>query len=246
MNFKSIILTTCALASISTIAQAAEWKSEAELGFVMTSGNSETQSTNGKISASRDTEKWTQSGRLEALNTSATDKETDTESTTAEKYSAHARADYKLNDDDFLFASADYYDDRFSGFQYQATLAAGYGRRIINTDKQSLKAEIGPGVRYVKAEPVGGVHIPSDEEGIVRAAAYYAYNFSEQATFTQDLIADIGEDATITESITALKAQISGKLAMKASVKIRNISEVEDPIEDTDTETALTLVYSLK
>jgi len=238
-QFKLKLLTIGTLSAFSIASHAAEWKTEAGLGFLMTGGNSETQSTNAKLSTVRDTEKWTQSGSLEALGASSTDTATEVETTTAEKYVAKAKGDYKVSKANFLFIGADYNDDRFSGFDYQATIAAGYGRNILQNEKQTLKAEVGPGVLFDK--PNGE---ESDNEGIIRLAANYEYKFSGQASFTQDLTVDIAEDFNITESVSALTAKISNRMAMKASFKARNTSEVPLNTEETDTETALTLVYS--
>ena len=220
------IIAVSVFSLISLTAQAAEWRSEAELGFIMTNGNSETQNTNGKLSISRETDKWKESGSIEALGSSNTDSETGIESTTSEKYSATAKADYKLSEDNFLFVTADYNDDRFSGFEFQSTLSAGYGRNLFENEKQKLSAEFGPGIRYFKLSPVLGIRTPSDDESLVHAAAYYIYTINEQAALSQDIIVDTGDDVTISESITALKTQIAGRLAMKAAFKVRNTSEV--------------------
>ena len=90
--------------------------SNAELGVVLTGGNTETQTTNGKIHAVYELEKWKHSGSLEALGSSTTDVSTDVKTTTAEKYSANAKSDYKFNEFDFMFGALSYDDDRFSGF----------------------------------------------------------------------------------------------------------------------------------
>lgn len=230
----------------SALADEAKWTSEAELGLVITGGNSETQTANGKLSAVRETEKWKEAGRVEALNASSTNSETDEEQTTAEKYSANLKADYKLTESNFLFGLVDYSDDRFSGFDFQATAALGYGRVILNNEKHVWEAEIGPGVRYFKLsqDRLTGTRTESDSESVIHAATKYQYNFNAQSSFTQELIVDGGEDVTISQSITALKAQIVNKLAMKASFKVKKTSEVPVDVDDTDTETALTLVYS--
>jgi putative salt-induced outer membrane protein YdiY len=250
MNKYTALTAVLLLSSTSTFA--AKWTSEAELGVIITDGNSETQNTNAKISAVRNTDKWKHAGSLEALASSntitddTTGKKVDT--TTGEKYSANAKVDYKLNSADYLFAAADYIDDRFSGFVYQATVSAGYGRIIVDNEKQYLNVEAGPGKRYFKVsqDPITGTRTPSDDENIIHTALNYAYIFNEDAKFTQNLIIDAGEDVTISESISALQAQVAGKLAMKASLTIRDSSEVPVDTEERDTTTALTLVYSLK
>ena len=51
-------------------------------------------------------------------------------------------------------------------------------------------------------------------------------------------------DKTITRSTTSLKAQIVGQLAMKASFAVKYTDSVPADTKKTETETALTLVYS--
>lgn len=241
-----VAVTATAEATPAANSNAIIWQRSAELGIVVTSGNSETQTANAKIGVSRARGIWTQQIDLEALNASSEDAVTGNGSTTAEKYVANGKVDYNFNPDNFLFGNANYNDDRFSGFDYQATLSSGYGRALVKTEKQSLRAEIGPGIRFFKVsqDPVTATRFASDDEGILHMAAAYLYTFSEQASFTQDIVVDAGEDVTISESVSAISAKIVGELAMKASIKVRNTSKVPDGSEETDTESALTLVYA--
>ncbi|MEY8205928.1 MAG: DUF481 domain-containing protein [Bermanella sp.] len=71
----------------------------------------------------------------------------------------------------------------------------------------------------------------------------YFLSLSENSDFQQSLLADIGEDTTITKSITSLKAQINGRLAMKMSLTLKHTSDVPDDVDNTDAETSITLVY---
>lgn len=243
---KKHIILAASLLSLSNLAFSADWTSNAELGVVLTSGNTETQTSNAKINFIREVEKWKNSASVEALGSSTTDIATDIKTTTAEKYSANLQSNYKFNPDDYMFGAGSYDDDRFSGYEFQAIVSAGYGRNLVKTAKHSLNVEAGPGMRFAKVspDPLLG-HIPSDDEAIVHFAANYAYQITDSSKFTQDILVDSGEDLTISESVTALSARVAGKLAMKASLKLRNTSEVPAGNEKTDTESALTLVYSL-
>ena len=78
----------------------------------------------------------------------------------------------------------------------------------------------------------------------MRIAFDYVYNISESGVFKQSLSSEIGSDSTISRSETSLSANISGNLAMKVALNINNNSEVPVGTEKTDTETAITLVYS--
>lgn len=213
------------------------WSGDAELGYVSTNGNTKTQTINAKMDATRDNTHWRHNAKLNALNTS------EEETTSAEKYTGDWKTDFKLDTANFLFVSLNYEDDRFSGFDYQSTLAAGYGRHLIETDKTSLEVEAGPGYRYSKLKvEVDGED--AEDEAILKLAGKYRYKFTKTSQFMQDLVFDVGSDSTVTKSVTAVKAQIVGELAMKASYTVKHTSEVPLDTDKTDSETALTLVYS--
>ena len=104
----------------------------------------------------------------------------------------------------------------------------------------TLDLEIGPGARKVKDATTG----LTETDGIVRVGAKFEWKISDTSTLTEDLTSDINSDLTVTKSVTALTAKIDTKLAMKVSLTIKNNSEVPAGTEETDTETAITLVYS--
>lgn len=223
----------CLLPCSWTSQAVASWTGEAELGVVVTSGNTETQTINAKGKVVNESNQWKHTGTLEALNTA------DDERTTAEKYVLSAKSDYKFSEYKYMFARINYEDDRFSGYDYQVSEALGYGQRVIHEPDLSLDLEGGPGARQSKLKDGD-----SDNEAILRLAANLVWKLSDSAEFSEDLSTEIGEEATITKSVTALKSQIAGSLAMKVSVTIKNTSDVPPDTEKTDSETALTLVYS--
>ncbi len=236
MSFsKNIILFSTLTLSPTAFAATgeSEWGGEAELGLVTTSGNTETTTANFKGKLKNEREQWHHLFTLATLHSS------NKESNTAERYLLTAKSDYKINDVSYAFGRFSFEDDRFSGFEYRATETLGYGRHIIREETLKFDVEGGPGVRQSKPE-VGS----SDSEGIFYLSGNLKWNVSETSVFTQDLFSEIGEDATITKSVTALKTQINGDLAMKATYTIKQTSEVPVGVEKTDTETAVTLVYS--
>ena len=210
------------------------WSGASELGYVATSGNTDTQTVNAKMKLKQELAVWENTFAVEALNTAESDQ------TSAERYLANAQANRSMTDQDFLFGLVNYEDDRFSGFQFESLVALGYGRRLINTDQSTLDVEVGPGVRFVKPDQA-----PSDEEGILRFAARYGVEISDTSRFEQTFSADAGEDRVISKSVSSLTSNINGSLAMKISLTVRNNSEPAQATNDkTDTETAVTLVYS--
>ena len=225
---------TLITASSLVLAEDSAWKSQAELGIVNTSGNSKTSTVNAKVDGTHEKDSWRHNIHAEILKTSTTGV------TSAEKYQASGQSDYKFTKTDYAFGRINYENDKFSGFEYQATLSGGYGKRVMNETDMTLDLEIGPGIRFSKDT----LTLTSDDEPLLRIAAKYLWKVSDTATFTEALSSEIGSDITITKSVTALQANINTTLAMKISFTVKNTSDVPVGSKKTDTETAVTLVYS--
>ncbi len=217
---------------LATAAQAGPLKGEAELGIVMVGGNSESESLSGKVSLKKDLDKWHHSGSLQGTNASSANVRS------TERYLANAKSDYKFTEKNYIFFALSYEDDRFSGYDYRATESIGYGRHLISTDTLNLNAEIGAGARQSKLDSG-----ESENEGIVRGNGILTWKISDTSTFTEELLVESGDSATISKSITGLKVQVAGSLAMKLGYTVKYTSEVPVGIEKTDTETTVTLVY---
>ena len=242
-NRLAILCLLLILALLPVNAQAeSPWGGEGEIGFLMTSGNSETESVNAKLGLSYESNHWRHNGNFEALY-SAEEQETETgESemeTSAEKYLVSAKTAYKFTEKDYAFLRGSYEDDRFSGYDYQTSFSAGYGRQLFKTERMLMEIEAGPGYRYNRLDDG-----KTEEEVIGRGAALFSVQLSEGASFKQELSVEAGKDQTVTKSISSVKAQIVGALSMKASFTAEHTSTVPEDTDKTDTETALTLVYS--
>lgn len=214
------------------------WSSNAELGLIFTSGNTETQNTSIKVDVTYEEEKWKHNGHAEAYG--ATTEDSDGQSSvSAERYELSGKSDYKFDESDYFFGLVKLQKDRFSGFEYENTVAAGYGHKAIKATDMELDLEVGPGIRFFKIDDES-----SDSETLIRLAGKYWLAVSDTSKFTQEVTVDVGEDITSTKSVTGLQANISGALAMKLTYTIKNKSDVPTGTEKTDTEAAVTLVYS--
>lgn len=235
-----IILLITLTAGIANAEEEKNFSGAGEAGLLMTSGNSETESVNAKVGLKYEKEHFLGEVNLAALysseKTEIDGKKHDKVS--AEKYNYSAKVGYKFDQANYVFINGDYEDDRFSGYDYKTTYSVGYGRKIIDSDTTKFDIEIGPGYRYDVLE--GG---ETEDEAILRGYAMFNYKFSESVSFQQDLTVVTGSSNTNTKSITALKTQIIGALAMKVSFKVDNNTDVPADKDKTDTETALTLVY---
>lgn len=209
---------------------------QSELGYVQTSGNTETQTLNAKLKLNQNLQAWENVYGLEALNASQA------EQTSAEKYTAKAQGNRLLTAKDYAFGLLSYDDDRFSGFDYEATTVLGYGRKVIDDAQMKLAFEAGPGARITQLPDEG-----QETESILRLAGNFEYAFTDTSKFEQTLAAEGGEDRVITKSVSSLSSQIVGSLAMKLSLAVKNNSDpaiaTGQALKKTDAETAVTLVY---
>lgn len=211
------------------------WKSDAELGVLITQGNTETQSYNLKARASYDRTKWRASGDAEAIYK----EENSVES--ANRYLIKGKYDYKIIPDlNYVFVLAQYEDDKFSGYDYRVTEAVGYGHSLIKQPTLTLDAELGAGAR--QSEPETG---DSENEAIVRIAGILEYKFSETASFREEGTIEGLIDSTTMKSVTSIKAQLNSKLFLKASFTARYVDTVPAGIEKDDYETSVTLGYTI-
>jgi len=206
---------------------------EAELGLVATGGNTETQNLNAKAKVGHEAEHWRSEGQAEAVLAS------DQDGATAERYLVTAKTDRKFGPRSYAFVTANWEKDLFSGYDYRVTEALGYGYRVVATDSVTLDLEAGPGARQSRVERADS----TQSEAMARVALNLAWKASPTTTLSEDATSEIGEDSTVTRSVTGLKTQVAGELATKVTFTVKNTTDVPPGVEETDYETAVTLVY---
>ncbi|MFC6439013.1 YdiY family protein [Bowmanella sp. JS7-9] len=221
-----------------TGADAKEFTMDGELGVIVTTGNTETSTIKAKINAHQELEQWSNDYIAEGLY--RRDGNADEEKVKDQKVFVSAQGSYKLeNPNHRLFAYASYEDNRFSGYDYQGTLAGGWGQQLWKDESSSFNYSIGPGYSFAKTDSG-----ESQNGLIVRGAADYQWKISDTSTFRQLLSTEVGQDNTKSKSETSLTAKINGSLAMKVTLTLNHNSQVAEDKENLDTETAVTLVYT--
>jgi len=210
------------------------WEATAELGFVKTSGNSETETLNAKFDTSTSYSNWKHSLHLETLNSTSNDV------SSAEKYLAEGQSDYAISDRTYALGVVTWEKDRFSGFDYQASVALGLGYKIIQEADMELDFELAPGYRVSEFE--AGYN---EEDTILRAAENFSWKLSETSTLDQMLSSEIGDSNTVTRFGISLTSQVAGALSMKVGYNIKHNSDVAAGADKTDRETSVTLVYKI-
>lgn len=229
----AVMLAIALTAPVAAQQEEGPWSGKATLGYLATSGNTENSNLNSGFEITYAPNSWTH--RLRALAINAAENEV----TTAEAYELGWKSELALSEANYIFARVVWRKDRFSSYDQQLSESIGYGRRVIDTDRHKLNAEIGAGAR--QSDLVDGT---TENEVILRAGLDYLWAFSETAQFSQDIGVEAGDTNTYIESITALKSQLLGQLALVASYTVKHNTEVVAGTEKTDTFTALSLEYA--
>lgn len=209
------------------------WEGTARLGYLATSGNTESSSLNSGFEVKYTSGQWVHGFKAAGISSS------EDQVTTAEAYEAGLKSERNFGDHNYLFGQLHWRKDRFSGYDQQFSQTVGYGRRLIDRDRHKLNAEIGAGAR--QSDLADGT---KENETILRGGIDYTWKISDTASFMQAVNVESGSENTYTESVTKLSAALVGNLALVASYTIKNNSEVPALTENTDRFTALSLEYT--
>lgn len=209
------------------------WSGSASLGYLSTSGNTDTTTFNTAFEVAYTRNKW-----KHAL-TGAANGSDESDLHTSEAYQLGWKSDYNLTEHDYLFGVVNWRKDRFSGVTEQLTEAIGYGRRLIDNPRHLLSAELGVGNR--DADLSDG----SSESGmIIRGALDYAWTITETSGFDQHINVESGSDNTYVESVSALRARLIGDFALVLSYTVRHNTDVPIGSEKTDKLSAISVEYA--
>lgn len=226
-------LSGAALAQAPAAAPPDPFVGTVALGYLSTSGNTESTNGNASLKVAWDLDgPWQHNWTALAINARTSGV------TTAEAYAAGYKATRDFSATSYLFASGDWRQDRFSGYDKQVTEAVGYGRRLLDTPRHMLALEGGVGAK--QSDLITGEEL---DEAIVRGGLDYLLHISESSEFNQKVLIEQGDDNRYTESTSALKARIVGNLALVLSYVVKNNSDVPVGIEGTDRFTAISLEY---
>ena len=236
MNAFRLSLCTLAVAGLTStqaLAQNEPFEASIALGYVGTTGNSETDTYNLEYLMTIVQEMWDHNFKFQALGAN------EDGIVKAERYYLENKSDFNLDDNHYLYGKFTYRDDRFSGFDYQSSASLGYGRDLINNDTWKLEAFGGVGYRQNNLS-VGG----TEGETIFTLGESVDWQISDNAALTHSLTAEIGETRTITTFEVGLETNIIGDITTKIAFQARNNSDVPAGAEKTDTQTSVSLVYT--
>ena len=231
--FSSILL----LAALTSNAEDQEenkgpWSGNTTLGYLATSGNTESKSANFEFGVNYDLVRWHHglSGRFFS---SSQDNDA-----TAENYQLSWSSKYDFSEFNYGVGRLNWQRDRFSSYDYQRFATLAYGRRIIKNKKHELDAEIGGG--WSQSKTIVNEDI---SEAIFRLYGEYDWQITDTSKFSQTIQVSAGSSNTFTEAVTSLRLAIVGSLGLAVSFTYQNNSDVVPGKKKTDTITSIGLDY---
>jgi putative salt-induced outer membrane protein len=214
----------------------ADWTGKGELGGSFASGNSENEAVNAALEVKKSHDQWTHTLGF------AGNYGNDGEETTAERWELRGQTQYEFTERAYGFGAARYEDDRFSSYDYQASLSGGLGYKIIDTERTKFWVQGGPGYRFAEFRDTG-----ESEDGIIfRGDLGLDHQLTDTTKIVERFLVEAGSDNTYLQNDLGLEVTISGALALRLGYQVRHNSDVLPGIEKTDTLATVGLIYETK
>jgi len=229
-----LLLTAGALMAADL--QVGELKQHVELGYLGTSGNSDSKTLNALYSNEY---QWTD--RIDTqFRTDAYYGEQDG-TKTAERYRAHVIGNYHIDPRWYAYAEAGALRNTFDGYNQQYNGGLGCGYVVWDNPTQLLKLRAGYQYRY--ANLTTGVN---EDYHYLKLGANHEYHFNEKTSLVSELnfLEDL-ESASDYETVfrTALKTQLVDTLSLKIGFEVKYDNTPVPGKESTDTTTSVGIVY---
>jgi putative salt-induced outer membrane protein len=223
------------------------WIGKGQFGFLESKGNSEAESINGNIDVLRYDGSWKNEIYVSGLYGK------NSGIVSAERWETRGQSNYTISGNLFAFGGLRYEHDLFDGFQYQASLTAGLGYKLINTDDTKLTAQIGAGYRRLRpeiiiknasGEVISRTPLDATGEAIGTIGVNFSHAFNKSTTLTNVLLVESGSSNTLLTDNLALIVKMSDKLALSVGYGISDNSNPPAPLKKLDTLATVNLVFS--
>jgi putative salt-induced outer membrane protein len=222
------------------------WIGKGQFGFLSSHGNSDAESINGSVDMLRYDGAWKNEFTVVGLYGK------NSGIVSAERWEARGQSNYTISGDLFAFGGLRYEHDLFDGFQYQESVTAGFGYKLVNTDDTKLTVQGGAGYRRLRPESIdkdatGAVisRTPLDATGeaIATVGVDFSQTITKTAIFTNKFLMEAGSSDTLLHDDLALTVKMSDKLALSVGYGITDNTKPPAPLKKLDTVASVNLVF---
>lgn len=208
---------------------------EVDAAYLKSTGSSNKETIKGRADTQYATGAWAHQFKVEGLN----EADNDTGEHTTERYLALEKSSWNFTDRDYLFGKLQWEKDLQTEYDYQAFLAAGYGRQFIKSETMLLSTDFGAGVRYNKIDATG----ETESEALGNFVLKYEWTFRKGGRLNEDLSVESGQSGTVLRTRTALTFDLTDVLGLTMAYETKTDS---GPSEVQDTLTTVGLNYRFK
>lgn len=227
----------------------ADWTGKGEAGIAAASGNSDSKTGNLKFDLADTVDQWKHAFGGSAIYASADDE------TTSQRWELHEQSDYNFSAKSFWFGAARYEDDRFSGFDYQATVSTGLGRHFIDNEQTKFTGTAGVGYKILETRdaydltgPVPVLLQPGERQtdAVFRGTLDLSHSLTGTTKLLEKFLVETGADNTFVQNDFGIQVQMTDVIALAAAYSVRYNTDPPAGFGKTDTLTTLNLVYEFK
>jgi putative salt-induced outer membrane protein len=237
---RSSIGLTCtvllACASLAAIPARADWTAKGDIGISIATGNSENQAGTANLELKNTSGKWQNSFGF------AGNYGNDGNTTTAQRWELRGQTQYDFTERAYGFGAARYEDDRFSSYDYQASVSGGPGYKLINSERTQLYVQGGPGYRFSQLQETG----ESQDEVIFRGDVGLDHKLTDTTKVVDRFLVETGSSNTYLQNDLGLEVTITGALGLRVGYQVRHNTDVLPGVKKTDTLTTVGLLYETK
>ncbi|HUI60885.1 MAG TPA: DUF481 domain-containing protein [Steroidobacteraceae bacterium] len=242
-------LTMAARAADAPPPPEGRWYGAGQAGLVISSGNTDTTAANARLDLARTDGPWKNTVYVGGLYSKSNG------ILAGESIEGRYELDHKITDRFFWFGNADAMRDRFSGFNYQATLATGIGYKFIDSDATKLDGIVGVGYQRLQPQtimkdPSGKVteriNLPSEGDAVGIAGLDFAQHLSKSTALTDKLYITTGSLNTSIANDLALTVAMSDRLAVSLGYGIRDNTKPAAGVKKLNQLTTANVVYNIK
>jgi putative salt-induced outer membrane protein len=210
------------------------WNAQAQVGAASSTGDTDEQSASLGLSFSRDfSNVWEHNLNFDF------DFARSKGATTRRRLLTRMETLYKKWEGLYLLNYVEVDLNKFSGFDYRILDNVAIGKQLFKSDRQSLRLEGGPGVRFSKFEDTG----LTDTEFLGRVSSTYDLKLTDNLTFKDKASVIFGTGSMTIDNRASFAAQINSSLAARLSFQVQYDSETPVGAAAWDTITRATLVY---
>lgn len=247
------------------------WSGSAQLGLSYATGNTRSADVNGSFDVGLNTDQWRHAfhlagdySRAKYDTTDAQGNPTQRMGTTVKRYDLGLTLGYMLNQRSYIYQSSRYGRDRFAANLWGAVVSAGYGYIALNTERNYLYFEAGPGYKKYRPADVaqtvdenategegGGdssttimVRQPTRSGIIGRGLIGYTYRFNRNVSMSDTLLMEVGSGLSYYQNDLNLSVAMTDKLALTVGYQVRYNSDAQRGTKPTDSLLTTNLLYN--